>query len=82
MLKVIAVDGSNNPIEGATVRLWKNGVVLESATTNASGKAVFDGLCTGGYGVDVEKSGLKGREFEFVINVNCDPYAKTVELLP
>lgn len=82
VLKVIAVDSSNTPIEGATVRVWKNGAVLETATTNSNGRAVFDGLCAGPYGVDVQKSGLKGREFEFVINVNCDPYTKTVELLP
>jgi len=82
ILKVNAVDSTNTPVPGATVRLWKNGVVIETATTNSNGRAVFDGLCVGSYGVDVEKTGLKGREFQFAINVNCDPYVKTVELLP
>jgi hypothetical protein len=57
-------------------------VVIETAKTDAQGKAVFDGLCKGEYGVDVQKEGLKNREFGFAINANCDPYAKTVELLP
>jgi uncharacterized surface anchored protein len=82
VLTVTAVDSSATPIAGATVKLWKDGVVIEAAQTDAQGKAMFDGLCKGEYGVDVQKSGLKNREFVFAINVNCDPYAKTVELLP
>ncbi len=82
VLTVTAVDSSATPIPGATVKLWKQGVVIETAKTDAQGRAVFDGLCKGEYGVDVQKEGLKNREFGFAINANCDPYAKTVELLP
>jgi uncharacterized surface anchored protein len=82
VLTVTAVDSSSTPVAGATVKVWKNGVVLKTAQTDASGKAVFDGLCKGEYGVDVVKTGFQGREFSFAINGECDPFNKTVELLP
>ncbi|MCB2205783.1 carboxypeptidase regulatory-like domain-containing protein [bacterium] len=82
VLTVTAVDSSSTPVQGATVKLWKNGVVIESTQTGPNGQAVFDGLCKGEYGVDVMKSGFNNREFGFAINANCDPYNKTVELIP
>lgn len=82
VLTVTAVDSTSTPVAGATVKLWKGGVLIETAQTNSQGKAVFDGLCKAEYGVGVIKEGFKAREFNFAINASCDPYEKTVELLP
>ncbi|MFA6232791.1 MAG: carboxypeptidase regulatory-like domain-containing protein [Bacteroidota bacterium] len=82
VLTVNVVDTSNAPVEGATVKLWKSGAVIETVQTNALGVAIFDDLCKGEYGVDVSKTGFTTREFTFNINVNCEPYTKLLELLP
>jgi len=82
VLTVTVVDSTSTPIQNAIIRLWKDGAMLEKQLTGSDGKAVFDHLCAGSYGVDVEKAGLKAREFMFSINENCDPYSKTIELLP
>ncbi len=82
VLTVTVVDGQNNPVPDATVRLWKGAVLQTTVQTNSSGVVVISNLCKGAYGVDVAKTGLRTREFEFSINVNCDPFNKTVELVP
>ncbi|MDT8323206.1 MAG: carboxypeptidase regulatory-like domain-containing protein [Bacteroidota bacterium] len=82
VLTVTVVDSSATAMPGATVKLWKSGALIETAQTNAQGIAVFDGLCKGEYGVAVLKEGLRSREFTFAVNENCDPFSKTMELLP
>ncbi|MBR9975180.1 MAG: carboxypeptidase regulatory-like domain-containing protein [Bacteroidetes bacterium] len=82
VLTVTVTDANSNPIEGATVKLWKGGAVKETAQTNAQGVAVIDGICKGEYGVSVLKSGYQTREFTFAIGPDCGPYAKSLVLEP
>jgi large repetitive protein len=82
VLTVTVVDAGSNAVEGATVKLWKNGAVKKTATTNAQGVAVIDGICKGEYGVSVLKSGFQTREFQFLMGADCAPYDKTVTLEP
>lgn len=82
VLAVTVTDANSNPVEGATVKLWKGGAVKETVQTNAQGVAVIDGICKGEYGVSVLKSGYQTREFTFAIGPDCAPYAKTVVLEP
>ena len=82
VLTVTVVDGSSNPIEGAAVKLWKNGAVIQTAQTNAQGVAIIDGICKGEYGVSVLKTGYQTREFQFVIGPDCGPYSKSLTLEP
>lgn len=83
-LKVTVKNGENSPLAGVEVRVWKQGNVLRTGTTNAQGVVEFDGLCRGEYGVDLMKEGYRTKEFGFVINENCDPVEKvqTMELAP
>ncbi len=81
-LTVTVVDGANQPIADATVKLWRNGAVIATKTTNSAGVAEFGDLCRGEYGVDVLKTGFNSREFGFAIGEGCPPHNKTVELTP
>ncbi len=82
VLTVTVTDSSSAPIEGATVKVWRNGAVLRTAQTNAQGVAIFDGLCKGDYGASVLKTGYATREFQFIIGADCAPYTKTLILAP
>ncbi len=82
VLTVTVVDSLNVPVPDATVKLWKNAVLLTTTLTNSSGVAVFTGLCKNSYGVGVTKTGYTPKEFQFSINASCDPFNKTVELIP
>ncbi len=75
IIKIYPQDSeTGEAINGAIVRLWKNGTLYRTATVT-NGKAAFDGLCEGKYGVDVTASGYKA--VEFTIELGCN---KTVEL--
>jgi protocatechuate 3,4-dioxygenase beta subunit len=82
VLTVTVKDATGNPIAGATVKLWKAGVLLNTLTTNANGVVSFTQLCKGEYGVDVIKDTMAGREFSFAIGENCEPVSKTITLEP
>ncbi len=82
VLTVTVTDPNSAAVDGATVKLWRNGAVLATQQTNAQGVAVFDGLCKGEYGVDIEKTGFRTREFSFAIGPDCGPYAKSITLEP
>ncbi|MCZ7554916.1 MAG: carboxypeptidase regulatory-like domain-containing protein [Bacteroidia bacterium] len=82
VLTVTVKDGSNNPVAGAAVRLWKNSILQTTIQTDSNGVAVISDLCKGSYGVDVAKTGYQTREFTFSINASCDPFNKIVELIP
>lgn len=82
VLTVTVTDSSSAPIEGVTVKVWRNGAVLRTSQTNAQGVAIFDGLCKGEYGVSALKTGYATREFQFAIGPDCGPYSKTLILAP
>lgn len=57
-------------LSGATVKLWKNGALLTTLTTNGDGRVRFTGLCPGEYGVSILKEQYYGREFQFIVACN------------
>lgn len=68
-------------INGATVKIWKNGAIFNTKTTE-NGSVLFAELCTGKYGVSVSKDGYKPIEWDF--SVSCGKsleFAKTLEFL-
>ncbi len=70
VLKIDVTDSeSGDELNGALVRLWKDGELIEKAEVK-EGKAVFDGLCEGKYGVDITKEGYKGIEFNIEFDCN------------
>lgn len=66
---------SDNRIGGATVKMWRNGAIVKSGTTNADGKVVFEGICAGEYGFSITRDGYTSTEFE--LEVGCN---KSIEL--
>lgn len=60
---------TNEPINGATVKLWKDGKVVEEAKVK-DGKVVFDNLCEGEYGVDIMHESYENIEFVFELECN------------
>lgn len=65
---------SRQPVGNATVRLYKGGVVLETARATADGIARFDGLCVGEYAGVAERDGYRNVEFHF--NIVCGQNAE------
>jgi hypothetical protein len=53
VIKGLVVDENGNPITGATIRLLLSGTVLNSTTTNSSGRYMFSGLGFGAYSIEV-----------------------------
>lgn len=68
IIRVNVKDESGNNINGASVKLWKNGVKLRAATTEG-GYVIFREVCVGAYGIDIVKSGYGSMEFQ--TNVEC-----------
>lgn len=66
-IKVQGQDGK--PLNGAKVTLWFGNQMLEKAEVR-DGWAVFDGLCEGKYGVDIEMEGYKHQEFAIELGCN------------
>jgi protocatechuate 3,4-dioxygenase beta subunit len=54
-------------LSGATVKLWKNGALLTTLTTNVDGQVRFTGLCPGEYGLSILKEQYYGREYRFIV---------------
>ncbi len=69
---------SGDVINGAKVKLWKNGQLLETAEVN-NGHAVFDGLCEGEYGVDIIHPDYK--DIEFAVSLDCNERKEIVKHL-
>lgn len=63
---------SNNALSNVTVRLWRNGSVHRSGTTNANGYLVFEGLCQGNYGIDFTRDGYRAREATIELGCNAN----------
>jgi len=80
VLTVSVVDINDDPIKDATVKVYKERTLLETASTDANGKALFDDLCKGEYSASVSKDGYIPREFEFRVNENCEPVSRKIEL--
>jgi protocatechuate 3,4-dioxygenase beta subunit len=53
VIKGLVVDENGDPIVGADVRLLAGGTVLNSTTTNSSGRYIFSGLGFGTYSIEV-----------------------------
>ncbi len=71
VVTIVAKDSATgNPIANATVKLWRNGAIVATKTSDASGNAVFSQRCAGTYGVSVLREGYKSREMDFVLG--CD----------
>ena len=70
ILKVYPRDKeTNEALTGATVKLWKDGKLLETIVVE-EGKAVFDGLCEGKYGMDIIMEGY--HDIEFTVEIPCN----------
>lgn len=69
-LTVVARDSATNALlNGAGVALWKDGA--RQATRNVeNGSAVFTGLCSGRYSIDITNSGY--RHLELAVEIGCN----------
>ena len=78
-IKVTVYDDNGKPIEHATVRLYKDGVVeaVRVQTTNANGITIFTGLDDGKYSVYVVNTDTSYKDIE----VNEDGSVKNGELV-
>lgn len=65
--KIIAVikNAEGQVLANAKVMLYKNGQLLTYKLTGDDGKATFEQLCTGTYGINVIKEGYGSKEFSF-----------------
>lgn len=72
---------TSNTLSNATVKLWKNGKIHATTSTNSSGLALFSSLCPGSYGVSIFRDGYKAREGDFTLGCN-EQLERTFSLLP
>jgi large repetitive protein len=80
VVTIVAKDSAtNNPIANATVKLWRNGAIVATKTTDANGVALFEQRCEGSYGVSVLREGYKAREMSF--SLGCDQQVSHTLLL-
>ncbi|MFZ1730894.1 MAG: carboxypeptidase regulatory-like domain-containing protein [Bacteroidota bacterium] len=73
---LIIRDANGNPIQGVVVAVKKAGALIESATTNANGQIVVDGLCQAEYTYRASKDGFAVIEGSFAINSSCEPVTR------
>jgi uncharacterized surface anchored protein len=79
-ITIIVRDSATNAvIPNATVKIWKNGVLLETATTNGDGRATVDGLCNGDYTVDILREHYRHQEVHVGLGCNGS-YQETYRL--
>lgn len=69
---------SEGNINGAVVKLWKNGQIISSATTS-EGKVVFQNICPGEYGISIIKDTYKSVEFS--LRFECNDTIDVTKLL-
>lgn len=67
-------------IQGATVKIWKHGQILATATSNVEGWVVFENLCAPvEYGFDFEAQGYKHKELSLKLS-ECKTVQETIKL--
>ncbi len=81
LLKHIVIDKTTEArIEGATVKVYYNGTLVEDASTNGDGIAIVDGLCAPRtYVIVISKDGYKTAEYEFRFE-KCDDLQETFRI--
>ncbi|MDW7997014.1 MAG: carboxypeptidase regulatory-like domain-containing protein [Bacteroidota bacterium] len=67
---VVRDSGSERPIAGALVRLWREGRILAEGSSIQNGVVRFVHLCKGDYGVSIHAEGYNPKEFEFDLGCN------------
>ncbi|MCO5251209.1 MAG: hypothetical protein M9949_07280 [Candidatus Kapabacteria bacterium] len=73
-IKIAVKDAdSEESLNGAKVRLWKDGKVEREGTVE-NGYVWFKELCEGKYGVDIMYEGYNGMEFQYEISCKNDNY--------
>jgi hypothetical protein len=71
----VVVTGCNDlPLEGASVEIWNDGILLDTLTTDANGEATLSGLLEGTYPVEVTKTRFDDYETTVLLHpvVECD----------
>jgi len=69
-IKIVARDSkSNEPLNGATVKIWKNGTLLSTGTV-ANGYYLFTKLCDASYAFDILAEHHKHIEFNYTLSCN------------
>jgi hypothetical protein len=84
ILKLRIKDSTDSSyLTGATCKIYKNGVLLETFTSGAEGWAMVDGLCGGNitYAVVISKDGYHSKEMHFTYT-DCVTKQETVWLIP
>ena len=76
---VVKDDNTGDPLKGATVKLWKDGAIVETGKTDEHGVIRMDNICEGTYGFDVIREGYKSKEFQIAFGCN-EIKGETVEL--
>ncbi|MBI5326184.1 MAG: hypothetical protein HZB41_13095 [Ignavibacteriae bacterium] len=69
---------TQDPLNGATVKIWKNGQLIGTKTVE-NGVAKFFELCEGNYVMDIIKEGYQHSEFE--IELGCNQTKEVVKEL-
>jgi hypothetical protein len=62
--------GTTTGLKGATVKLRRNGAIIETGTTNAYGTVIMDGICKGEYSILILREGYIAKEETVVFG--CD----------
>lgn len=61
---IILSEGAGAPVQGATLRLYFQGTLIHTATSNAEGRFALDRLPEGVYRLEVQKPGMAGSVLE------------------
>jgi hypothetical protein len=69
---VVRDSAQNTALPNVTVKLWRNGTLVATTTTNGNGLATFTGRCRGSYAVDLIREGYQHREFAFELGCNVE----------
>jgi hypothetical protein len=77
--ELTVLDGEENAVENAKVRLFKGEELIGTMYSNSQGKVLFDSLCDGNYWSKIEKEGFLLKTIEFGVD-NCEKYSKTIIL--
>lgn len=63
-------ESSKTIINGAVVKLWKNGQLIKTLTISENQPAKFLELCEGKYGISVTATNYKGKETDITLGCN------------
>lgn len=69
---------SESNINGAVVKLWKNGQIVNKGTTS-EGLVVFKNICPGEYGISIQKDSYK--VLEFALKFECNDTIEVTKFL-